>query len=216
MSFKIDLHHERKNYDKHSLLEASVLKNPFEQFAFWYKEATEEEKIIEPNVVTLATATVNAKPSVRIVLLKEFSPSGFVFYTNYNSKKGKELTQNPQASLLFFWDVLERQVRIEGVVKKVAPAQSDEYFKSRPVESRLGAIASPQSQVITSREVIEEKIGAIRNQQSEDEIERPEYWGGYILIPDYFEFWQGRPNRVHDRLSFTKQGDSWGMNRLAP
>jgi len=213
MSFKIDLHNERKNYDKHALSEEYVLQNPFEQFALWYKEATEEEKIIEPNVMTLATATIHAKPSVRIVLLKEFSPSGFVFYTNYTSKKGRELAQNPQASLLFFWDVLERQVRIEGVVKKTEAAKSTEYFNSRPIESRIGAIASPQSEVIASREVMDKKILEV---EFEGKLERPEHWGGFILIPDYFEFWQGRPNRVHDRLSFAKQGESWGLNRLAP
>ncbi len=213
MSFKIDLHNERKNYDKHSLSEEYVLQNPFEQFSLWYKEAAEEEKIIEPNVMTLATASIHAKPSARIVLLKEFSPSGFVFYTNYCSKKGKELAQNPQASLLFFWDVLERQVRIEGVVKKIDAAKSTEYFNTRPIESRIGAIASPQSEIITSREVMDKKIQEV---EFEGKLERPEHWGGFILIPDYFEFWQGRPNRVHDRLSFTNQADNWRLNRLAP
>ncbi len=213
MSFKIDLHNERKSYDKHILSEECVLKNPFEQFALWYKEATDEAKIIEPNVMTLATATVQAKPSVRIVLLKEFSPNGFVFYTNYNSKKGKELGQNPQASLLFFWDVLERQVRIEGVVKKIDAAKSTEYFNSRPIESRIGAIASPQSEVIATREVMDKKITDV---EFDNNIERPEHWGGYILVADYFEFWQGRPNRVHDRLVFSKKGNNWNLCRLAP
>lgn len=213
MSFKIDLHGERKQYDKHVLDESSVLLNPFEQFAFWYQQATEEEKIIEPNVMTLATATVEAKPSVRVVLLKAFSLEGFIFYTNYQSKKGKELAQNPQASLLFFWDVLERQVRIEGVVKKLDAQQSEDYFNSRPLESRIGAIASPQSQVITSREDIDKRIMEV---EFSGAVARPEHWGGYILSPNYFEFWQGRPNRVHDRLAFTKDGENWAMNRLAP
>ncbi len=210
---KINLHHERRQYTRNELLEHEALQNPFEQFAAWFKDATNEPSVVEPNVMTLATATVQAKPSVRILLLKEFSAEGFVFYTNYGSRKGRELAQNPQASLLFFWEVLERQVRIDGVVKKVDAKLSDEYFESRPLESRIGAIASPQSEVVASREELSKRIADVQASQN---FARPQHWGGYILVPDYFEFWQGRPNRVHDRLAYTAENGVWKTCRLAP
>jgi pyridoxamine 5'-phosphate oxidase len=208
----MNLHELRKNYSKHHLNEAEVNDNPFQQFATWFSDA-QKSSIHEPNAMTLATASSDGKPSARIVLLKEVSKEGLVFYTNYHSRKGKEIAANPNAALLFFWDALERQVRIEGVVEKASDAASDAYFNSRPLESRIGAIVSAQSQVIESRKVLEELF---EQKKKEGNIERPKHWGGYILVPDYFEFWQGRPNRIHDRIAYTKNENGWSIQRLSP
>jgi len=205
----------RKEYKLQALLENEVAENPYEQFSKWWEDALKSE-IEEPNAMTLATSNMNI-PSARIVLLKEFSEEGFVFFTNYNSHKGQELAENPRACLVFFWKELERQVRISGQVKKVSSAISDEYFDSRPEGSRLGAWASPQSSVIGSREVVEENSAQYRKQFNDGNIPRPPYWGGYIVIPAVIEFWQGRPNRLHDRIQYTLQEKgSWKIERLAP
>lgn len=208
----MNLHELRKNYSKHQLNETEVNDNPFQQFELWFSDA-QKSSIHEPNAMTLATASSDGKPSARVVLLKEVSKEGFVFYTNYHSRKGEEIAANPNASLLFFWDVLERQVRIEGVVEKTSDAASDAYFNTRPLESRIGAIVSAQSQVIESRKVLEELF---EQKKKEGNIERPKHWGGYILVPDYFEFWQGRPNRIHDRIAYTKNENDWSIQRLSP
>lgn len=208
----MNLHELRKNYEKHHLNESEINKNPFAQFAAWFSDA-QSSNILEPNAMTLATATSDGKPSARIVLLKEVIKEGFVFYTNYLSRKGKEMAANPNAALLFFWDALERQVRIEGKIQKVAEEKSDEYFHSRPLESRIGAIVSAQSQVVESRKVLEELF---EQKKKERNLDRPKHWGGYVLMPHYFEFWQGRPNRIHDRIAYTKNENGWLIHRLSP
>ena len=206
----------RKDYQMQSLLETDVAQDPFDQFANWWDDAMKSE-LDEINAMTLATASATGMPAARIVLLKSFSADGFVFFTNYNSQKGIELQENPFASLVFFWKELERQVRISGRVEKVSAAESDAYFHSRPEGSRIGAWASPQSSVIASREVIETNITMIEQQFTEGEISRPPHWGGYVVIPEVIEFWQGRPSRLHDRIQYSKMAaGSWKVERLAP
>jgi pyridoxamine 5'-phosphate oxidase len=206
----------RTDYISESLSENDVLPNPYLQFEKWFTEAL-NAKVIEPNAMTLATATQNGIPSARIVLLKEFTLEGFVFYTNYNSQKGKELESNPYASLVFFWADLERQVRIEGVVEKVTEEESAEYFYSRPKGSQLGALTSPQSQTIPDRKFLEDKLIELQEEYTIKDIQKPEYWGGYRLIPNRIEFWQGRSSRLHDRIVYIQNKDStWKFERLAP
>jgi pyridoxamine 5'-phosphate oxidase len=206
----------RKDYQLQSLLETDIAADPFIQFNRWWDDAVKSE-LDEINAMTLATASLSGTPAARIVLLKSVTEDGFVFFTNYNSHKGKELEENPQACLVFFWKELERQVRITGRVQKVSAAESDEYFNSRPAGSRVGAWASPQSSVIPSREVIEKNIVKVEEQFAGTEITRPLHWGGYIVIPAVIEFWQGRTNRLHDRLQYSKMQDgSWKIERLAP
>lgn len=205
----------RKDYMLQTLEERDVHSNAFEQFTKWWSEALVSQ-IEEVNAMTLATATSTGKPSARIVLLKGYDESGFVFFTNYNSQKGKELEENPFASLVFFWKELERQVTIDGTVEKTTPGESDLYFHSRPVESRIGAWASPQSQVISSRQVIEENLAELQKSFAGKEVERPPHWGGYVVKPIRIEFWQGRPGRLHDRIQYSRQDNSWKIERLAP
>lgn len=205
----------RQDYRSAELSAEEVDKNPIEQFARWFKDAM-NAKLYEPNVMTLATADRSGKPSARIVLLKGFDQHGFTFYTNYQSAKGKELEENPQASLVFFWAELERQVRIDGKVSKVAPAVSDQYFHSRPAGSQIGASASPQSSVIESRSSLEEKVKELTLKYKDTEIPRPAHWGGYIVEPTHIEFWQGRSSRLHDRISYDLTEGGWTINRLAP
>lgn len=204
----------RTSYQKGVLLEESLAATPLEQFTRWLDEAL-KANVAEPTAMTLASVDPQGRPSARIVLLKGFDERGFVFFTNYESRKGRELTANPHASLLFFWPALERQVRIEGVVSKIAGGESDAYFDSRPLGSRIGAWASPQSRPITH-----EELEARTRQFTEslgDHPSRPPHWGGFRLKPGYVEFWQGRPSRLHDRLTFrlTAQGQ-WERERLAP
>ncbi len=206
----------RKDYQLQSLLETDVASNPFDQFNRWWDDAIKSE-LDEVNAMTLATASATGMPSARIVLLKSVSADGFVFFTNYNSHKGKELLENPFGCLVFFWKELERQIRITGTIEKVSAAESDEYFYSRPVGSRIGAWASPQSSVIPSRDTIETNIEKYEQEFAGTEIARPPHWGGYIVKPTLIEFWQGRPNRLHDRIQYTKQQEgSWKFDRLAP
>jgi len=214
MSIKVDLHDQRQSYERAALDESSVNHDPVAQFQAWFKEAGESD-IKEPNAMTLATATTDGKPSARIVLLKEFSHDGFVFYTNYRSRKGEELLQNPHGALLFFWDELERQVRIEGTLQKVSADVSDAYFAIRPKLSQMGAIASKQSSIIEGRQILEQEMEKL---EGTAELKRPQEWGGYVLVPDYFEFWQGRRSRLHDRITYVKQegAASWKIQRLAP
>lgn len=190
--------------------------NPFEQFNIWFNQARQAQ-LPEPNAMTLATATSSGIPSARIVLLKEFSEQGFVFFTNYNSHKGRELSENPNAALVFAWIELFRQVRIEGKVEKISPSESEKYFQSRPRGSQIGAWASPQSSVITSRSLIEEKQQQLEAEYyNEAVLPLPPFWGGYLLIPQRIEFWQGRENRLHDRILFTRADVGWQRYRLAP
>lgn len=205
----------RKDYQLQRLLETDVAADPFTQFDHWWADALKSE-IDEVNAMTLATASADAVPDARIVLLKSYSEKGFIFFTNYNSTKGKELAENPKACLVFFWKELERQVRILGDIEKVSDTESDAYFQSRPFGSRIGAWASPQSSVIGSRDVIEANITKYEQQFTEANIKRPPHWGGYVLVPTRIEFWQGRPNRLHDRIRYALEADSWRIERLAP
>lgn len=205
----------RTDYKMQSLSERDVAINPIQQFNKWWADALHSE-IHEVNAMTLATATKEGKPSARIVLLKGYDENGFVFFTNYESRKGKELLENSQAALVFFWKELERQVRIEGSVEKVSEAESDDYFTSRPVSSRIGAWASLQSSVIPHRKTLDENVVKY-SQQFGKEVPRPLYWGGYRVKPVLIEFWQGRPNRLHDRIQYKLTAeDSWKLERLAP
>ncbi|RAJ32933.1 pyridoxamine 5'-phosphate oxidase [Pedobacter cryoconitis] len=212
---KENIQNLRQDYRAAELSEADIEKNPIAQFAKWFKDAL-DAKLYEPNVMTLATADLSGKPSSRILLLKGFDEDGFVFFTNYNSKKGKDLQENPQAALQFFWPELERQVRIEGTVTRVAAEVSTAYFHSRPKGSQIGASASPQSTVITDREILEERVKELTAAYQETEVPRPEHWGGYVLKPAHLEFWQGRPSRLHDRITYTSVNGVWTINRLAP
>lgn len=205
----------RKDYKLHSLDEKDIAANPIDQFEKWWKEAVKSE-ITEVNAMTLSTATKDGKPSARIVLLKDYDENGFVFFTNYNSHKGKELAENHYVALTFFWKEIERQVRIEGKVEKVSAEESDVYFISRPQGSRIGAWASEQSIVIANRQLLEENVKRF-TEEFKNSIPRPPHWGGYRVMPFKIEFWQGRSNRLHDRIQYTKiQEGSWKAERLAP
>ncbi|MBC8750952.1 pyridoxamine 5'-phosphate oxidase [Paraburkholderia sp. WC7.3g] len=212
----ISLAELRKNYSLGSLDVADVDHDPFRQFDTWFQQAI-DAKLPEPNAMTLATVDTRGRPSARIVLIKGVDARGFVFFTNYQSRKGRELSANPYASLLFHWIELERQVRIEGRVVKTSEAESDTYFASRPLGSRIGAWASNQSQVIESRSQLEVREREISLQYG-DSPPRPSHWGGYRLVPDAVEFWQGRPSRLHDRLLYTRAEESanWQITRLSP
>lgn len=206
----------RKNYSRKKLTEKKAAKTPFKQFAKWWDDAL-DAGIDEVNAMTLATASGDGMPAARIVLLKDFSEKGFTFFTNYESFKGKQLAENPRACLVFFWKELERQVRITGLVEKISEADSTAYFLSRPEESRIGAVVSPQSQVIESRDWLDEHFKQKKKELKGTMIERPDRWGGYIVKPVIIEFWQGRPGRLHDRLQYTLSDDgSWKIERLAP
>lgn len=212
---KNNLHDLRQEYRAAQLSEKDVESNPILQFRKWFSAAVDAQ-LYEPNVMTLATADRFGKPSARIVLLKEFDNNGFVFYTNYESKKGQDLIENPQAALVFFWPELERQVRIEGVVTKVDTQTSASYFHSRPTASQIGAMASDQSRKLESRESLEEKVSNLTKAFEGKEIPHPEHWGGYLIEPMHIEFWQGRPSRLHDRIVYDLVDGSWIINRLAP
>ena len=204
----------RKSYEAGALDEANLEPDPLRQFQTWLDEALATD-LREPTAMTLATADAAGQPSSRVVLLKGLDERGFIFYSNYASRKGRELAENPQAALSFYWDVLERQVRVEGRVSKVSREASRAYFDSRPYGSRLGALASPQSEVIASREVLQDKLETFEEKYPED-VPLPEDWGGYALEASRVEFWQGRPNRLHDRLRYVKEGGEWRVERLAP
>jgi len=205
----------RTDYRLHSLDEADVAPDPFTQFDKWWDEVI-KSGIDEANAMTLATATPDGIPSARIVLLKGYDKRGFIFYTNYNSHKGQELAANAHAALVFFWKELERQVRIEGTVIKTSEAESREYFNSRPAGSRIGAIVSPQSETISNRAALETKYNEVQAAHEHKEILLPAHWGGYIVQPRLFEFWQGRSSRLHDRIQYQLQEGSWKISRLAP
>jgi len=206
----------RRDYSHKSLSESDVDANAIRQFGKWWREAV-SSKIDEVNAMTLATASIDALPSARIVLLKEFNEKGFVFFSNYESYKAQQLAENPKACLVFFWKELERQVRITGLIEKINSKQSDEYFQSRPESSRIGAWASPQSRVIEDRQWLDEKFNELVNKMEGTAIPRPPHWGGYIVKPVVIEFWQGRPSRLHDRIQYTlEESGEWKIERLAP
>ncbi len=206
----------RQNYALRSLAESDVSPDPFSQFAQWFDEAVNSQ-LLEPNAFTLATANSAGRPSARTVLLKGFDIQGFVFFTNYESRKGRELAENPQAALLFNWLELERQIRIEGRVERIDAQASEAYFQSRPKGSQIGAWTSPQSQVIPGREVLLDKQKDLETQYAAAEVlPLPPFWGGYRLLPEVLEFWQGRPSRLHDRIRYVHVEDRWKIERLAP
>ncbi len=195
---------------------SNVDANPIDLFRRWFEEAIASGSKL-PDSMTLATATRDGRPSARMVLLKGIGDNGFVFYTNYLSRKARELEENPYGALVLYWSGLDRQVRIEGGVERVSAAESDEYFRSRPRESQLGALASPQSEVIQSRELLEQRYAEFEEQYREAPVERPKHWGGYRLRPESVEFWQNREGRLHDRILYERQtGGSWKISRLAP
>lgn len=204
----------RHDYGKFKLDESSISDNPFVQFKIWFDEAL-EGKFADPNAMVLSTVNAEGKPSSRVLLLKGYNEKGFVFYTNYGSRKGNDLEVNPNASILFFWDKFERQIRIEGIVSKITPEESNEYFQSRPYTSRLGAIASKQSQPLPSRFTLIRDVAKLMAKYPVN-VPLPETWGGYRLVPDYFEFWQGRESRLHDRFRFKKVIGKWNIERLYP
>lgn len=206
----------RKVYQLQSLLEKDVDADPIKQFENWWQHAI-ETKVEEANAMTLATCSAAGNPSARIVLLKAIKENGFVFFTNYQSRKGKEIEENAFVALVFFWKELERQVRIEGRIKKISDEESDEYFALRPRESQIGAWSSPQSSIIENAEFLQKNVAKFNDQFQTRNIPRPHFWGGYIVEPNSMEFWQGRPGRLHDRLQYSLSGNkSWIINRLAP
>jgi pyridoxamine 5'-phosphate oxidase len=217
MDASIDVARLRKEYTLCGLHRADLLADPFEQFSRWFEESVHSAGDREPNAMTLATATTDGQPSARVVLLKGFDHQGFIFFTNYESRKGEQLKQNPRAALNFHWPWLERQIQIEGSVETVSREESQTYFDKRPLGSRLGAIVSAQSKVIASRRELEDRLKEAKKQFSGTNPPAPDVWGGYRLFPDRMEFWQGRENRLHDRFLYVRQGDgSWRIDRLSP
>jgi pyridoxamine 5'-phosphate oxidase len=203
----------RKEYTRAGLREADAALEPIGQFRGWFEEALAAD-LREPNAVTLATATPEGRPSARVVLLKGFDERGFVFYTSYGGRKGRELEENPYCALVFYWGELERQVRVEGTASRVPGEESDEYYRSRPRGSRLGAWASAQSEAVEGREHLERRLGELEAEYEGREIPRPPFWGGYRVEPETVEFWQGRENRLHDRLHYRRAGGAGGWDRL--
>ena len=205
----------RREYLGEPLSEAHCAEDPMGQFTHWFEQVRSLEP--DPTAMALATASLDGRPSVRMVLLKGVDDRGFIFYTNYESRKARDMEATGRASLLFFWRSLERQVRIDGTVERVSPAESDAYFETRPLDSRLSVYASRQSEAIENREVLEDAFDRVRRSYGDDSVPRPDWWGGYRIVPDEFEFWQGRASRLHDRLRYVKGANSaWRRERLAP
>ncbi len=215
MTHEVDIASLRKDYSLQALDEARVNKDPLQQFKAWFAEAA-ASALIEPNAMTLATVSADGAPSARAVLLKEYDEKGFVFYTNYLSRKARELESNPRAALLFYWAELERQIRIEGGIERVPRAQTVEYFKKRPRSAQIGALASEQSATIAGRATIETRVRELEKSYQGREVPCPEAWGGFRVVPTRYEFWQGRESRLHDRIVYTRSGSDWMITRLAP
>lgn len=212
-----NLHHKRQVYEHSELLDDQVKENPIEQFRDWFLDADKHPNIAEANAMSVSTIEDDDCPRTRIVLLKSYTWEGFVFYTNYQSKKGKAIEKNPKACLHFFWPALERQVMIKAELEHVSEQMSDDYFASRPRGSQLGAVVSPQSEIVPNREFLQEKLARLEQDMEGKEILRPQNWGGYLARPYEIEFWQGRPNRLHDRIVYKLQEDyNWKISRLAP
>ena len=211
-----NLHDYRKSYEKGSLTEDTVLENPLEQFATWFVDAEKTPTVEEPNAMTLSTVDTQGVPKARVVLLKEFTQEGFVFYTNYTSGKAQAIAQNNKVCISFFWPSLERQIIITGMAVKISEEKSIAYFNKRPRESQLGALVSDQSTSIDSREALEEKLLDLEKQYQTIPIVKPAHWGGYLIQPTSYEFWQGRSSRLHDRIKYTKINNSWNIGRLQP
>lgn len=212
-----DLGDYRKSYEKSALIEDSISDNPMALFQKWFYEVEASDGVDEANAMTVSTIGLDGFPKNRVVLLKKYTHEGFIFYTNYESEKGKAIARNPQVCISFFWPTMERQIIIKGTAEKIAENLSDGYFESRPVDSKLGAIVSDQSKVISSRKVLEEGFRKLQNEYKDKEIQRPKFWGGYLVKPVSIEFWQGRPNRLHDRIRYTLQENfDWKIERLAP
>lgn len=209
------LHQMRQEYAAGSLNETNMPHNPMEVFNVWLDFAI-NSGLTEPNAMTVATATADGKPSARVVLLKEVNDNGFVFFTNYMSRKGSELIVNPQVAIVFDWHNLERQVRVEGRAEKLSSEESEAYFNERPEDAKIGAWASPQSKIVKDREELEKHLEEIEEQFEDMPVHRPSHWGGYLIRPSVIEFWQGRPSRMHDRIVYYKTEDGWTMHRLAP
>lgn len=205
----------RREYAKQALDEQSVAAEPLTQFRIWF-DAALASGIVEPNAMLLSTADAEGRPSARVVLLKDIDDRGLSFFTNYNSRKGGDIAENPYVSLTFWWQELERQVRVEGRAEQLSDAESDLYFASRPRGSRLGAWASPQSAVVSSREELERALQEVESRFGDGDVERPPHWGGYRVIPENVEFWQGRPARLHDRIRYRVDGEEWKIERLGP
>ncbi|MCK0188470.1 pyridoxamine 5'-phosphate oxidase [Arenibacter sp. F20364] len=212
-----DLGNYRKSYEKSSLTEEVISLNPMELFQKWFHEVEASDGVDEPNAMTVSTMGLDGFPKNRVVLLKKYTFEGFIFYTNYESEKGRAIAQNPNVCISFFWPNMERQIIIKGRAEKIAENLSDGYFESRPDGSKLGAIVSKQSEVVPNREYLEKKLKDLEKEYENREIERPKYWGGFIVKPVSIEFWQGRPNRLHDRIRYSLQADyDWKIERLAP
>lgn len=212
-----DLSDYRKSYEKSELTETSIRENPMEQFQKWFHEVEASEGVDEPNAMTVSTIGLDGFPKSRVVLMKKFTFEGFIFYTNYQSEKGKAIAANPSVCLSFFWPNMERQVIIKGKAEKIAENLSDGYFESRPKGSQLGAVVSDQSEVVPSREHLEGKLKELEQEYEGKEVPRPDYWGGFLVRPVSIEFWQGRPNRLHDRIRYTlDENFDWKIERLAP
>lgn len=211
-----NLHDKRKVYEKSQLIESEIKENPIEQFRDWFLEASENPSVSEANAMAVSTLEEDGCPRTRMVLLKEYTYEGFIFYTNYDSRKGKSIEKTHKACLHFFWPGLERQIIIKADLERIAENLSDGYFHSRPKGSQLGAAVSPQSQEIPNREFLENKLRALEKEYENSEVPRPENWGGYIAKPYEIEFWQGRPNRLHDRIIYTLEDIDWKISRLAP
>ncbi|ATO18987.1 pyridoxamine 5'-phosphate oxidase [Acinetobacter sp. LoGeW2-3] len=212
-----DLSELRLNYQKGELLEDQVKLDPHEQFLLWFNHALAAQ-LHEPYAMSLATANAQGRPHVRTVLLRGATPDGYAFYTNYDSQKGMDLEVNPYAELLFYWQEQERQIRVSGRVIKISEEESTDYYHKRPRDSQIAAhVSTPQSGVIASRDELQQRFWDYHDSMAnQEQLDKPEFWGGYRLIPDYYEFWQGRPNRLHDRLSYTKTDDAWTLQRLMP
>ncbi|MFT4566594.1 MAG: pyridoxamine 5'-phosphate oxidase [Saprospiraceae bacterium] len=217
MNEDLPLEDIRQSYESSTLNKEDLLSDPITMANKWLGEAIGNPDVPEPNTFTLATVDKDGQPSSRTLLIKGIELEGFIFYTNYRSRKGQELNLNPKAAILFFWQGLERQIRIEGAITKLDTAKSKAYFQSRPRESQVGAWASPQSEVIPDRSILDDRVEEIGGIYKDSTVlPKPPHWGGYVLKPHYLEFWQGRANRMHDRLTYTKHGEAWEINRLAP